>query len=740
MKKTKRIVAVLLSALMLLSAFSALAMCFAVSADGDNEATLGMKYIDYQPIPLLVIKINFDPDGDGVYCYETTDEKIQLAHKKSGSAQYGEQFCYSPDSWWAEKLFGDDHYSMKSYYQYISNGRFWWMPAEETSGTVNDGVVTVTIKQAHPNAGEWAIDQEKAGLGDGSERKTAVEAADEFVDFSKYDKNGDGQIDFTELTICYVYGGYEIAYGGSTSFMYACPTHAHVSNFIATGLKCDGVGVYATSQPYVRMGERGGANFSNYGSVAHELGHVLGAKDLYTNSSAENWVGGCGELSLMGSGSKGSAPGKGSGSAPTVLDPYYKVLYGFADEEIASSETKEYTLYSHESTKGEFNVIRINTLNPNEYLLIENRSHSSTGYDNNGYNGNMQGILIWHIDESIINSTARPNNGGEGHAAGFTVITPGNNIQDMDANSTWSSISSSNVFFASNEAKYKFPVSNATQNPGTWYTSMTAEQAAQCNIKIEFLTEPGDEMKVRISGAKDLPAEITAGVSDKTQTTMTIGANVIDYNGAAVTGCKIYLADNKNMTGATEIEATKLESGKYSASFEGLTALTEYYYKAEITTAYGVAVSEGSGYTSPVPVEDTTATITLIVNGDVVKTTTANVKIGNELVVRVPVSRKGYTFGGWYLDEACTMPYEIAPIESAEDFTIYAKWVANAPAETTTGTNATIGTTAPVQGGENAGLDPTVIVIIAVSAVVLVGGGVTAAVIGSKAAKKGKKE
>ena len=490
------------------------------------------------------------------------------------------------------------------------------------------------------------------------------------------------------------------------------------------------------------MGERGSSNYSNYGSIAHELGHVLGAKDLYTNAAQEDWIGGCGELSLMGSGSKGSATGKGAGSAPTVLDPYYKVLYGFADETIASSETKEYTLYSHESTKGEFNVIRVNTLDPDEYFLIENRSHSNTGYDNNGYTGDMQGILIWHIDESIINSTARPNNGGEGHAAGFTVITPANIIQDMDENSTWSSTSVSNVFVASNEAKYKFPVSNKEENPGTWYTSMTAEQAAQCNIKIEFLTEAGDEMKIRISGAKDLPAEMTSGVVEKTQTTMKIGANVTDYNGAAVTGCKIFLANNEAMTGAVELEATKTAAGKYSATFENLTELTEYYYRVEMTTAYGTSEAKGSGYTAPKPVEDTSAKITLVINGDNYQTTSTNVTVGKELVIRFPLTKRGYTFGGWYLDAEYTQPYTIAPLESADDFTLYAKWVANEPEGTTAPENTTAGnnsTTAPVGGGSSGGGNTAVIIIIVVVAVVLVGGGVAAVVI-SKSAKKGKKE
>ena len=408
----------------------------------------------------------------------------------------------------------------------------------------------------------------------------------------------------------------------------------------------------------------------------------------------------------MGGGSGGTNPRFDTPnfkSSPTVLDPYYKILYGFADEEVASSETKEYTLYSHESTEGEFNVIRVNTLDPREYYLIENRTHSIDGYDNNTLNGDMQGILVWHIDERIIGGYARPNNGGENHAAGFTIISPTNVIQDVDASSTWSSISASNVFVASNEAQYKFPVSDPDKNPGTWYTSMTAEQAAQCDIKIEFLTEPGNEMKIRISGAKELAPQIAAGVGGKEQTTMTVSANIRDFNGAPVTSCKIRFADNKNMENAKEIDATKTDVAKYSHTFDGLTPSTEYFYEIEVTTAFGTAKVTGSALTAAIPVPDTTATVTLVINSDTYKTTTQNVKIGKTLKMNFPLVKNGYEFDGWYLDEAFTTPFDVTKaLESADDFTIYAKWTA----KQTTATSATTTVTTEATTGEQAPTEP----------------------------------
>lgn len=249
-------------------------------------------------------------------------------------------------------------------------------------------------------------------------------------------------------------------------------------------------------------------------------------------------------------------------------------------------------------------------------------------------------------------------------------------------------------------------------------------------------------MKIRISGANELPAEFTLGDGDRTQTSMTVAATVSDFNGAAVTGCKIYFANNKNFTDAIVVDATKTSAGKYSASFDGLTPSTEYYYKAEITTDYGMSSRSGSAFTRAIPVEDTTATITIVVNGDVIKTTSQNIKIGNQLRINFPLTRAGYTFAGWYLDEAYTQPYEIAAVESADDFTIYAKWTENAPAQTTPGnTETNDGSAEPPSAAVPAPAnDPTVVIVIAVVAAVLVGGGVAAVVISSKLSKKNKKQ
>jgi uncharacterized repeat protein (TIGR02543 family) len=226
---------------------------------------------------------------------------------------------------------------------------------------------------------------------------------------------------------------------------------------------------------------------------------------------------------------------------------------------------------------------------------------------------------------------------------------------------------------------------------------MTAEQAAQCNIKIEFLSEPGDEMQIRITGANDLPAEIHLASADKGQEEMTVAVNINDYNGAPVTGCKIYFADNKDMTGAKEAEAQKVAPGKYSYKFENLTPDKEYFFSTEVTTAYGVTTAKGSDYTKAIPVPDTNATVTLVINSDLYKNpVTQNVTVGNKIRINFQMTKKGYKFAGWYLDKEYTKPFDIeTTINSTEDFTIYAKWETPRPAAITVAAMAAIASAMP---------------------------------------------
>ena len=657
MKIFKRILALALTLILFTS-------MFAISSLAALEPTNTGKYSE--PIPLLVIKISFDADGNGLNSYKD-DKKID--NTEPSSPRYGEQWCYSPDSWWYDQLFSDEqYYSLKNYYKYISNGKFWWEPVKETYGTENDGVVHVVLANVkHPNT----------TMGDtqsGPERGLAVRAADEYVDFSQYDKNGDGVITYRELTIAFVYGGMEASIGQGNTRQFAFNTHAHVTSSYENIL-LDGVKVL--NGAYVRVGESistAEGKYLAYGTFAHELGHVLDAKDLYLSDGAK-WWGSPGPLSLMGGGSKGKAGGNGyTGTSPSSLDPYYCVDYGFADLVMADSDQPEYTLYAHST--GQYNVLRINTPNPNEYYLVENRYGGDKSYDKNGLHANADtdGILVWYINELSMNNYTRPNNGGEGHDIGITILNPDGGLSGDVANPAYSSKTAS-----FDNHKYKF------QTTGTWSVLLTKDQMANFHITIDFLSDPGEEMTIRVNGIYDMPVQYKVVEYDLSMTELGLKAVVSNYNNNEIVSASVKISTNKDMSNAQTITATLLEDGYYGAKFTGLTEDTKYYYAFEVVGSKNTNVVTGETFTHAKPVEKTNYVVSAYRNLTDNDTSPREIKVnfGETLSYSFPMSRSGYAFMGWYLDSEFTKPFDMSFTQNeAIDFSIYAKWVPNSEAAT----------------------------------------------------------
>ena len=161
-----------------------------------NYTEIKSGYEGYKPIPLLVLVINFDADGDGKDAYE---EGKNTTVKTSDA--FKEQWAHSEESYWANSLFGDEGNTMKNYFKKMSKDNFWWEPVEETYGEENNGVVYVTLEMQHPGA----ISGQPASIG--AARIPALQAAAEYVDFAKYDTDGNGGLSWEELTVVYICGG-----------------------------------------------------------------------------------------------------------------------------------------------------------------------------------------------------------------------------------------------------------------------------------------------------------------------------------------------------------------------------------------------------------------------------------------------------------------------------------------------------------------------------------------------------
>lgn len=627
-----------------------------------NYTEIKSGYEGYKPIPLLVLVINFDADGDGKDAYE---EGKNTTVKTSDA--FKEQWAHSEESYWANSLFGDEGNTMKNYFKKMSKDNFWWEPVEETYGEENNGVVYVTLEMQHPGA----ISGQPASIG--AARIPALQAAAEYVDFAKYDTDGNGGLSWEELTVVYICGG------RSTKIDYS-PTGYNiwgVLSFQSPGTdwyaSINGVRVMARQDEakYCAVGEMSyDGKPIGFGTIAHELGHVLGANDLYTRGTNAVWCGGPGDIALQGGGSAlGKLKGVRDGEAPAAIDPYYLLQYGFEKAEVAQDGT--YTLYSRESDKGEYNIIKISTANPKEYYLIENRyTKDASSYD--AIPGAAKGIQIWHVDESIMNSFTVPNcyTNGSPHAPGLTPLYPNGDTGGKNYD-TWSSKEGKNLF---DSHGFKFVGSD------TWYTLLTEEQAAQFNLKIEMLSEVGNEMRIKVTGTVAVPVDFKFSY-DTTVNSASISGKITDLNAGTLNMITAVISKKSDYSSPVEtLYAKPEENGSFSFDFSGLDSKSTYYTKITAKGSNGESVRELKLYTKAPPKVRTDDYSVYLYKGmtEANRPYEVTVKCGETLKYSFPMEKSLEKFGGWYYDIDCTSPYNMATTkDDCEPVYLYARWIAN---------------------------------------------------------------
>ncbi len=627
-----------------------------------NYTEIKSGYEGYKPIPLLVLVINFDADGDGKDAYE---EGKNTTVKTSDA--FKEQWAHSEESYWANSLFGDEGNTMKNYFKKMSKDNFWWEPVEETYGEENNGVVYVTLEMQHPGA----ISGQPASIG--AARIPALQAAAEYVDFAKYDTDGNGGLSWEELTVVYICGGRSTKIDYSPTGYNIWGVHSFQSPGTDWYASINGVRVMARQDEakYCAVGEMSyDGKPIGFGTIAHELGHVLGANDLYTRGTNAVWCGGPGDIALQGGGSAlGKLKGVRDGEAPAAIDPYYLLQYGFEKAEVAQDGT--YTLYSRESDKGEYNIIKISTANPKEYYLIENRyTKDASSYD--AIPGAAKGIQIWHVDESIMNSFTVPNcyTNGSPHAPGLTPLYPNGDTGGKNYD-TWSSKEGKNLF---DSHGFKFVGSD------TWYTLLTEEQAAQFNLKIEMLSEVGNEMRIKVTGTVAVPVDFKFSY-DTTVNSASISGKITDLNAGTLNMITAVISKKSDYSSPVEtLYAKPEENGSFSFDFSGLDSKSTYYTKITAKGSNGESVRELKLYTKAPPKVRTDDYSVYLYKG----MTAANrpyevtVKCGETLKYSFPMEKSLEKFGGWYYDIDCTSPYNMATTkDDCEPVYLYARWIAN---------------------------------------------------------------
>ncbi len=418
---------------------------------------------------------SYDPEGRREFTEPVTLSKLRNRDEKAGILSDEKEMKtlplvtivvsfnnigYDKDHYWYDKLYGEDN-SLKDYYSDMSNGKFTFVPVDETCSNnniegnendemdleegfdmENDGIIHVTIDLPHE---DWSVLNPNEKTEEGkkqSERNwrmrncmiEVLKKASPYLGeggFARYDLNKNGEIEDDEMGISFIFAGFEASTSwnqysederNSLNIQEDYLTWAHQGNIYGDdddgdkGAIIDGVRIskYIVISDFLvndrtedyKKGNSEALAQESLGVIYHELGHYIGLPDLYDTDYTEEgeWKGySVGDLSLMDGGSW--SKDKEGNYCPAGLDAWSRVWLRWVDEDKVT-ESGKYTLYSQNSDKG-YNTLYIPTDNDGEYYLLENRQPEGydkalddLGFEKESDMDKGGGIVIWHIDDN----------------------------------------------------------------------------------------------------------------------------------------------------------------------------------------------------------------------------------------------------------------------------------------------------------------------------------------------------
>ena len=189
------------------------------------------------------------------------------------------------------------------------------------------------------------------------------------VDFTQYDNNNDGYVDFVFV----IYAGYGEADGAADNTIWP-----HSWNLLAAGTQCkvDGktVDLYACGNELDNYSKK----HTGIGTFCHEFSHVLGLPDLYVTSTASHTT--MNEWDIMDYG-----PYNNEGNTPPTYSAYERFFMGWLQprlitepENVVLKDLQESNEALLISSTDQHNLIG-NDPNPTTFYMVENRQQN--GWD-----------------------------------------------------------------------------------------------------------------------------------------------------------------------------------------------------------------------------------------------------------------------------------------------------------------------------------------------------------------------
>lgn len=197
----------------------------------------------------------------------------------------------------------------------------------------------------------------------------ACRLVDDSVDFSLYDNNGDGYVDFVYV----IYAGYGEADGGAASTIW--PHQYYVSMYEYVRLDNKIIDLYACGNELDNHSKK----HTGIGTFCHEFSHVLGLPDMYetTGNGTHKTLG---QWDILDYG-----PYNNDGNTPPTYSAYERFFMGWLEPRLIT-EPENVTLGELQSSNeallisatDQHNLVG-NNPNPTTFYLLENRQQ--TGWD-----------------------------------------------------------------------------------------------------------------------------------------------------------------------------------------------------------------------------------------------------------------------------------------------------------------------------------------------------------------------
>lgn len=391
--------------------------------------------------------------------------------------------------------------------------------------------------------------------------------ADDLVDFSMYDNDGDGQAD----NVIIIFAGGDEAAGAGADHIWSRSGFLDEDNLV---LECDGVGISSYACTSERRSDGLGDDpVASIGTFCHEFSHVLGLPDFYDRNGISDAL--WGSTSIMDKGNLNN-----DGNTPPSYNAIERHILGISSPDTLSSgqyvlppvgESGEYLYYPTE--------------NEGEYFLFECRRKS--GWDSH-IGG--EGMLIYHVDSSA-NNVAGARACERWLMTGGTYANTVNSVPDHQC---------ADLIEADPSARSSGASSTAQDDISRVFFPYGSQDSFTPATEPAFEDWNGNQAGISIAGIKYEDGRIFFSVyeNEYSQIPYVQSMSITEFQDAAIVTwtagtdipAHVVLSGSDGPVDTLEVEAYAF--GRYSAVFEGLSPASTY------TVSVGYAIGGLTGRVS----------------------------------------------------------------------------------------------------------------------------------------------